>query len=162
MDLKKLKYLRKIMILCCGVLSFSASAHVGYLVIDCKDGSKTSMALADEPVMTCENNVLCASSSNIEIEIPFKDLLNFYFSENDVSNVKSLETDSSSHQIYDDQITFQNLKPGELIDMYNISGMLMRHVSADSEGNAIIDMAGLSSGVYIVRTANLSFKVNKK
>ena len=61
-----------------------------------------------------------------------------------------------------DQLALSGLPAGSDIYIYGVGGQLFMETKADDEGNAVIDLTSLNTGVYIVKANNISTKITKK
>lgn len=154
----KLQLLRKVALTAlCALAVATASAEVKYLIVSRTDGSKASFAFADDPVVRNSASELTVESSASSIAVPFADLLNYYFSETDLVGVEEINS-GETHSYRDGKVTFTGLTPGSQILVFSMEGREVLCCEADSEGFAFVDLNGLGTGVYIVRTGNSSFK----
>lgn len=143
--------------LLCALAVATASAEVKYLIVSRTDGSKASFALADEPVVKNTATELTVETSATTVTIPFAELENYSFSETGPVKVEDI-TAEESHSYHDGQVTFNGLKPGSEIYVYALDGREVMRGAADADGYSSLDLRGLGTGVYIVRTGNSSFK----
>lgn len=143
--------------LLCALTMATASAQVRYLIVSRTDGSKASFALADDPVVKNTASELTVETTANTITVPFEELDCYTFSENGISAVEEI-TAKESHSYRDGQVTFNGLKPGDRIYVYALDGHEVMRSCADYDGFASLNLRGLGTGVYIVRTGSSSFK----
>jgi hypothetical protein len=62
----------------------------------------------------------------------------------------------------DSQVSFSGLTPNSSVQLFTVSGELLRSSATMSDGTATLNIEDLSAGVYIVRNENSSYKFIKK
>lgn len=143
--------------LLCALAVATASAQVKYLIVSRTDGSKTSFALANDPVVKNTASELTVETTGTTITVPFEELDSYSFSETGINGVEEI-TAEESHSYRDGQVTFNGLKPGSEIYVYALDGREVMRATTDADGYSSLDLRGLGTGVYIVRTGTSSFK----
>lgn len=141
--------------LLCALAMATASAQVKYLIVSRTDGSEASFAIADNPVIKNSASELTVETTDAMITVPFEELDSYSFSE--TVGVEEI-TAGESHSYRNGQVTFNGLKPGSEIYVYALDGREVMRGAADADGYSSLDLRGLGTGVYIVRTGTSSFK----
>lgn len=144
----------------CALAVTGVAAQVQYLTVNRVDGSQVSFALADDPVVTNSATELTVSSSSTTITVPFTELKNYVFS----TQTTSLKPTAvqPTHRVVEGSIYFSGLQPGQGIAVFTLDGRQVSRNAADDQGNALVDISQLGSGVYIATTSTSSFKFIKK
>lgn len=143
--------------LLCALAMAAASAQVKYLIVSRTDGSKASFAIADNPVIKNSASELTVETTDAMITVPFEELDSYSFSETGITGVEEI-TAGESHSYRNGQVTFNGLKPGSEVYVYALDGRKVMRGAADADGYSSLDLRGLGTGVYIVRTGTSSFK----
>ena len=140
--------------------SQASEKNVQYLNITLKSSS-VSFALADEPKMTYEEDVLSFYTIGEIFQIPVADIQEWSFS--DVST-KIVETEVSKPIITPGKAYLKNLKPNSCAEIYNAKGERMLTETVNSDGEAILEFGTLPHGVYVIKTVAYTIKmiINKK
>lgn len=132
-----------------------ASDDVQYIVINTATET-VAVALADNPVITYANDQLVIKTTEKQVEVAVAEITGYNFTEDEPSAIRNIEM---SRQHKQGMVAFDNLKVGTAVTLYNTKGELVTTTSAKDDGTAIVDMHGLTKGIYIVRTDKLSIKI---
>ena len=62
----------------------------------------------------------------------------------------------------DSQVSFSGLTPNSSVQLFTVSGELLRSAATMSDGTATLNIDDLSAGIYVVRNENSSYKFIKK
>lgn len=160
MKTKSQTIMRNLAFLLVLMLSLSAKAQVEFLIVNLSDGSTSSFALADHPIVKTLNGQFTVESENIDLSVPISELNSFHFS-SDLSGIDEMLT-KASHFIDKDHIIFNGIKEGNSISIFSVNGTLMAHAAADSDGNADINISNFPTSIYVVSTSSSTFKFIKK
>ena len=131
-----------------------ASDDVQYIVI--KTATETvTVALADNPVITYANDQLIITTAEQQIEVSVADITDYGFTE-EPSSIRNIEVSPLYKQ---GMVAFDHLKEGTAVMLCNAKGEIIHTTTAQADGTAVIDMHGLTKGVYIICSGKLSIKI---
>lgn len=133
------------------------------LKINLKEGEPVFFLLADEPVITFDEDnfiVECNDFKNI-FKINEIDFGTF----GNVSGVTSTMEDRVVLDLSNPlQASVAGLTPGDNVNLYSIEGMLLQTAIAGADGNATLDLTEIASGTVCIISVNAvkNFKLYKK
>lgn len=130
---------------------------VRFLVVNAKDGTKTTFALADEPKLTLSNGELKIVSSNRTFLINFAEIQNYAFLE-ESTGIEEVITDGNV-KLENGFVVFKGLAGGSVISVYMQNGMLVKESKAGLNGLGVIDLSGLPKGILILQSNKTNIKV---
>ena len=136
------------------LLGYSAvRANNARLVITTKSGMEATFLVADEPVITFQDNLLVVRAGNDEVSAEAADVASFEFFPGDTSGVG---------QITIGDTTLSGLQPGTPVEVYTFDGQHVASFKVDDSKSVSVGLGDLSSGIYILRTPSSSFKIKKQ
>jgi len=127
-----------------------------------KDSAKEIFYLADNPIVTFEGDMMKISSVKIVKEVERAKVRKLTI--DDVSGVADFDTGDNIVRwtfISDCIVIGRGLESGETVSVYNMAGMLISRVNSDTSGECRIELMSLSSGIYLIKTKNTTFKFMK-
>ena len=132
------------------------------LVVWLKGGEKAYFDLDKLPETSFGDGLLTIKSSTSTVSYQLANVLRYTY-----ENVQStgIERLPSAYAVKiserGESITFRNLKPGTIVKLYSLGGMLLeQHIAKDSEP-LTITLQNHPSGVYVVKAANETIKMLK-
>ena len=135
------------------------------LVIHLTNGSEERLTLLDEePIITFKEEKILISkrTSPLEVELSMA-AVNYFNYEGNSGTTRIEETvNPGGVNFTGDQLSINGLPAGSDVYIYGVGGQLFMETKADDEGNAVIDLTSLNTGVYIVKANNISTKITKK
>lgn len=136
---------------------FVRAGNVEFLTFNV-NGDPIVIALAEHPVITYTDNTLHIKTEKETIDIPVDKLSGTSFSE--TTGIKSIDT--SDLKIEAGSFCFMNLPSASKVIVYAANGAEMLSLTADSYGQAIINIENLPKGTYIVKSVSQSVKITNK
>ena len=134
-------------------LPLMANADDTKFIITTNDGTVAEFYLDDDPVITYQDNLLVAISSKQEISVSAEDVLSFVFNSGNGTSIANLQGSSR----------FNGLVPGSTVQVFAVDGKLVTTTTVSEDGKVDINLNSLPEGIFVIKTANLSFKImNKK
>lgn len=159
--------MKKFILSIVGLFLFGAATVMAQnvLVIHLKDGSDRRYILLDEePVITFTSDkiVITSERNSTELGLAMADVSYFnYDGGNGTTRIEETVVPGGMN-LTGDQLALSGLPAGSDIYIYGVGGQLFMETKADDEGNAVIDLTSLNTGVYIVKANNISTKITKK
>jgi len=130
---------------------------VRLLVVNAKDGTKTTFGLAEEPKISFSNGELNIVSSSQSFSISLADIQNYSFAE-ESTGIGEVIKDGSA-KLDNGFVVFNGLAAGSKVVAYMQDGKLVKESKANSNGTAIIDLSGLPKGILILQTNKTNIKI---
>ncbi len=130
-------------------------------VIHHKNGCKTTITLAKQPIIEFEGNNLTVNSENVSFSIPIEDVdfLNF---QSEYTSVDFNKKEEGRYAMANGHIVFSQLKKGSSVNVFSIEGKRVSSYSVDNLGYADIDFTTLGKGIYIVKSSTICIKIINK
>ena len=133
---------------------------VRYLVVNAKDGTMTSFALADEPKVSSNDGKLKIVSKNTTFSLSLAEVRNYAFSEN-LTGIAVVEKDGNL-RMENDHVVFNGLPSGSMVSAYMQDGRLAKDFKADANGTAVVDLSDLPKGIVILHSNKTDIKIINK
>ena len=154
---------KKLLLLLLVVLLLPATrvvAQTQTLVLHHADGKTTEIDLVTMPRIQMTDSKMLITSMNVTQEFDKTDVLRFTFKGfgTGISSVKP----ETRYRVDEDQVTFYDVSAASRVSVHNTSGMQIP-VSLTSDGNkAVLSLAQLPSGVYLVSINGRTLKFIRK
>ena len=153
-------YLKRIFI----VIMLSAMPFIGifadgvrFLVVNAKDGTKTTFGLAEEPKISFSNGELNIVSNSQSFSISLADIQNYVFSEESTGITEVIK--DGSVKLENGFVVFNGLAAGSKVVAFMQDGKLVKECKADSNGTAIFDLSDLPKGILILQSNKTNIKI---
>lgn len=117
------------------------------LIVHQKSGGTVEYSFNEKPVVTYADDYLVISVPGASVHYPLADMQKFTFGE-----VSDMVTRITAPENATPQPTF----------IYGIDGKLMRTMQPTEDGKTPASLDGLSTGTYIIKNGQTSYKVLKK
>ena len=162
--------MRKFFIMLGALLTFSLSVFAGNpgVTFLLRNGKKVSFAFAEKPVIALSDANLSVSVRGVQhVSYAYADVQRVVVESDVVNAINDVVSDSKSqHVVFTlsaNLLEVSGLAAGEQLTMYATDGKLILSEKANAEGKAVVSLAGLQQGVYVVRTqSDFSYKLFKK
>ena len=164
----------KLMLVMLGVFFVSHSAvsadtagpeDMKYIIVWDNDGGRISFPLEENPTFKYkidESVVSCITTSNT-IDLPLNDVRKYTLDTQPVTPTSIEDAESEGRMSYkSDRIYLSNFKAYTVAGIYTADGTMVGSYKADAEGSLTIPMGNWTSGVYVVKVNNVSYKIYKK
>ena len=141
------------------MLGIAAQAQVQYLIVTHSDGAASEFALADAPVVTCQNGTLEVTTAHQTLAIALSEVENYHFTETlPYTAIDEVKTDDTKPLIEAGHARFENLPEGTTVNIFTIDGRRAGSAIA-TDGSVDIDLTNLGTGIYILSTPKASYKI---
>lgn len=142
-------------------MTLAASAEANFMTVELNNGSLISFKLADNPVITYENESLLINK-DAKTTYSFEDIKNYHFTETDDTGTPTFSANVLKVvRIDDETIEVQNAQPLSNITLTAVSGVVVAQSKADAEGKATVKLPN-NAGVYVLSAGKQSFKIIRK
>jgi len=130
---------------------------IRYLVVNAKDGTTASFALADEPIVSCKAGKLEIVSKVTTFSLSLADVRNYAFSET-LTGIAEVEK-YRNLMMENGHIVFHGLPSGSTVSAYMQDGRQAKTFIADEKGTAVVDLSGLPKGIVILHSNKTNIKI---
>ena len=130
---------------------------VRFLVVNAKDGTKTTFGLAEEPKISFSNGELNIVSSSQSFSISLAEIQNYSFADESTGIAEVIK--DGSVKLENGFVVFNSLAAGSKVVAFMQDGKLVKESKADSNGLAILDLSGLPKGILILQTNKTTIKI---
>lgn len=130
---------------------------VRFLVVNAKDGARTTFALADEPKVSCKAGELTIISKGTTFTLSLADVMNYAFSE-ESTGIATIEKEGTV-KLGNGRIVFNGLPAFSMISAYTQDGRLIKENKADANGMAVVDLSQLPKGFVILHSNKTDIKI---
>ena len=130
---------------------------VRFLVVNGKDGTKTTFALSDNPKVSCKSGELTVTAGSRTFTLGLADVQNYLFAE-ESTGIENVIKDGSV-KMENGCVAFSGLNAGSVVSVYLQDGRLIKDSKADAGGNAIVELSGMPKGVLIIHSNKTDIKI---
>ncbi len=127
-----------------------------------KDGSTQTYRLTDRPVITIQDRQLHIQSEVGDVLIPVDNIIRYTFERYDLTGVMDLREEEPEMKYRNSELVVTGLKVGTNVDIYDLSGKLVRHLESRRNGSYRLSLSDLSKGVYVVKVNQTTLKILKR
>ena len=130
---------------------------VRFLVVNGRDGTKMTFALADNPKVSCKSGELKVIAGSRTFTLGLADVQNYQFAE-ESTGIENVIKDGSV-KMENGCVVFCGLNAGSTVSVYLQDGRLIKECKTDADGNAIVDLSNLPKGVLIIHSSKTDIKI---
>ena len=132
------------------------------LVVWLKNGDKAYFDLNTLPETSFGGGKLTIKSSTSAISYQLGDVLRYTYDDNGASGIEE-QPSAYSVKISEEgeDITFRNLKPGTIVKLFSLGGVLLEQRTAEGSKPLTISIQNRPSGVYVVKADHETIKLMK-
>ena len=141
-------------VLPCGVC-FADGAR--FLVVNSKDGTKTTFALADKPKVSFVDGELSIVSNSQTFTTNIANVKDYTFAEESTGIGKVIKNGNLKFE--NGYVVFSGLTVGSKVSAYMQEGRLIKECTANENGTAFIDLSILPKGIIILHSGKTGIKV---
>lgn len=123
------------------------------LVVEANNGTRTVFLLADKPVITFDEENLKITSSGTSTDFVLAHVAKFYF-EAEGTGMDEVLRDADCVLKYVNQHILSVYNVSGVVSLFDLSGKCCRVSSAQQDGAQVIDLSGLSEGVYLLHISH--------
>ena len=143
------------------VFQIKASGDSYELVVWTHLGDRIGYSLDEQPRVTLEMESLIVSTINTKVEYSLDDVRKFTLNKNDVTGIDEVKQLMPIMKFNSNTLTFTGCIPGSKIKIMSVNGINLCTLQADNNGYIQIDISALSSGMYLVVTSSITYKIIK-
>lgn len=129
-----------------------------------RSGEVHGYDLEERPEVKIGETVFTLHSAKHTVEYQADNVLYFTLQDaavNDPDGI-SLPEATSKMQFKEGELQLTGCTPNSAVSVYDITGLLVQTVQTDANGNLSLSLNSLRSGIYIIKTNNTTFKIQKR
>ena len=131
-----------------------------FLVVNSKDGTKTTFALADEPKISFVDGELSIVSNSQTFTTNIANVKYYAFAEESTGIGEVIKNGNLKFE--NGYVVFSGLTVGSKVTAYTQDGRLIKECTANANGTVFIDLSILPKGIIILHSSKTDIKVVKK
>ena len=133
------------------------------LIVWMKNGQKVYFDLVEEPETTFENGKLAIKTTKTTVYYQLENVLRYTY-DGDITDVvgPKLRPNEIRFMQGKDQMTFDGLADGAVLEIYSLDGMKLGTMQAKGGERTTISFTNRPAGTYIVKVGEVSYKFLKK
>lgn len=137
-------------------LSASAATSLTHLIVNFKNGSKTSFVLADKPVVKFDDKKINIKADIIMADYAMAEVRNFVFGDVSEATIAEVASDNEIRYVFvnPDEFVAAGLSAGDCMTVASVNGVVVMTGVADNDGSVTLDLSSLPHGVYVVTAPN--------
>lgn len=139
----------------------TAKANDKVLQVWQSDGKVMNIKLSEEPVTTYSDGNLIIKTTKTTVTFPLENVVRYTYSGGTVG-ISSPAAMSSEMSADGETLLFSGLKPGTDIFIYTASGQMARKVITSEQSQTAVTVSDLPTGVYVVKTNGITYKITKR
>lgn len=159
--------MKKFLILLAAMLSLTATRAMGdgpqRLVVWLTDGTKVTHDLSDQPETTFQDGALFLKTEKVSVSYPLEKVQRYTYEGSfpaiGIPPVKAGEVCVSQGN---NGMRFDGLPAGTPLELYSPEGRLLSSQCAAEGQSTVVSVAGMPTGIYIIKAGEASYKFLKK
>lgn len=142
-------------------ISINATSISYEFVVWTHSGEQIGYSLDEQPKVTQELECIIVSTLKTRVEYSVDDVRKFTLNKIDDSGIDEVKQLMPTMKFNSNTLTFTGCIPGSEIKVMSVNGIILCTSQADNGGNIQIDISALSSGMYLLVTSSITYKIIK-
>lgn len=130
------------------------------LVLWMNDGGQAVFAFSNRPKVQVGKDSVVVSSDADSVSYVISNVRKATFGKQTTTGIDAIKADNVSIEQQNGRLQMRSLEPNSSVSVYSISGKLVGQAVSDGNGNVSLD--GMSRGIYIIKSKNITFKMIKR
>ena len=130
---------------------------VQFLVVNSKNGSKTTIALAENPRISCKDGNLNVVAGSRTFTLSLADVQNYQFSVESTGISEVLR--DGGVRLENGCVVFSGLGADGTVSVYLQDGKQIKDCKADAAGSAAVGLSDLPKGILIIHSNKTNIKI---
>ena len=147
------------MLLICSMFSGFVCAENQKLVLHHADGTETEVELLTRPKIQVQGSWFIVNSDIVNLTYEAKDILSFTYSGIDKTGIASMESDYRQEE---GQLVFKGIKQTDKVSLYTIDGKQLPVAPTIVGSDAVLPLASIKKGTYLLKVNNRTTKFMKR
>lgn len=150
----------------CYVAADNDTEVVKYLSVWDNNGGSVSFPLSERPriVTDVENAVIRCITGKEEVTFAMADVHKYTLEVNEgaPSGIEDIENGDGSFSRNPGSLEFENYEPGMKVSVYLVNGVMTGSYTTDNDGRLSIPTESWGTGIYLIKTDSVTYKIIKK
>lgn len=142
-------------------LSCLAEENVQTLDVWTKSGERITYYLSEHPVAAYSGSNLVLKTDELTVNYPLKELHKFTFG-SEATSVETTLLPDGRMQMQKGMLCLTGFRVGEMVSIYSMEGQNVMNATVSSDGTITLFIQSLATGVYVVKTGNVTHKIIKQ
>ncbi|MCM1349349.1 MAG: T9SS type A sorting domain-containing protein [Firmicutes bacterium] len=140
--------------------AMSLSAKYHSVTVHFKDKTSMSINLCEDLTVRFNDLEMTVMGSSLHktVVIPKQNI--HKFEHQTTAAIDNVATDASTPVFDNGNLSFSNLPAGSVVEVYDVAGRQV--LSRQAQGEFTLNLASLTSGIYVVKVNNSTFKIAVK
>lgn len=144
------------------VVSALAKSQPNAMVLHKSDGKSVTIMLGDTPKVSFDGNDIVIQTHLMNVTYSSKDVLGFTYEFVPNTSIDKIKSNSSiCFKREDGHVFITGLDVDSSVMVFSLDGKVLSSIVANSDGNAIINLANIPVNVCVVKTSVGTFKISK-
>lgn len=157
-----LKFLMFLSLFIVGTIQGFAKDNVQGIIIQLSSGEKVECMLSDNPKMVFDGTTVTITAANLNLKVTPSEIKKVMMGTvDDTSGIDDAKLNSSVFELNEDYIRLSGFTSCEEIKVYSASGVLYGAYRTSTDGNLILPMSSLPTGISIIKSNKQSIKISK-
>lgn len=130
-------------------------------VVSLKDGKNVTYALADNPCVVTDGNVVKLTAKGVSVEYPLGNVEKFFLC-SELSSIKSLTVENGTFSQTASGLSLSGFTAGAVVKIISVNGSTVKNLAIAPNGQLVISLDQYPTGVYIVKVEGETFKFIKR
>lgn len=140
----------------------AATETVYYFVASLRDGSELSYPFAERPTLTNKGTDLLLTTTKGNLELPHGSVQKFtIIAQQEATGIKKVKN-KAKVEWKENVLHFVQCRVGSIISVYDKSGRMVLEKHVDEDGVCCISLQAQPSGIYVIKSENVTCKILKK
>lgn len=127
------------------------------LVVTPEGEESINLSFDNMPTVTFTEQNLVITTDLQDLMFPLTTKIDFSFTA-DESAVESIQENPVTVTLINHEITISGMQEGVAVNIYNIAGATVYNGTTDADGSLYINLSDWSTGIYILKSNQLSYK----
>lgn len=160
--MKKLLFALTAILLSLGAVeAAAATADTEYVCVTQHDGTTLLFSLDSHPVAYPYGEVMCFKTTQQTIDVKLLDMKDVKITTTLPQSIDAVLAEKEHARINHGDVLVSGAEAGSAVSVYDAAGKLVAGGKAAADGTLHLSLSAQPSGVYIVKTAGSTFKIQK-
>ncbi len=147
---------------CFALPSLATDDNRQALVLTLQSGETISWLLEKQPKVSFSASELLMEADGTTVSYPLEDVKGYAFTMISTGIASPTVGQQGTVSVTQREVRFSGMQPGTVASLYSTDGRKLQSVSIDSDGTAVISLAALPTGTYIINYGVSTCKILKK
>ena len=160
--MKKLLFYVTTLLLSFGAIGVSAqTSETEFVCVTQHDGTQIMFSVESHPIAYPLGEVMCFKTIQQQIDILLLDIKDVKITSTPES-INAVQTEKERAQISHGDVLISGAVAGSVVNVYDVAGVLVAGGKVAEDGSLYLPLSAQKSGVYIVKTADSTYKIQKQ